>query len=195
MEFDLKELVAKAHFDYVSPAFPKWWANNKTKFVLPSLNVVGRDLLLGKPYFQTLKVSHKGQQFVFPNEPLINLSLQKTIVETATVGKERKGTVKEYICTEDYQMTIRGACVDLDNPEEYPTKQVQELQTLFEINESLEVENNLFLLLFDIKNIVLKEIEWEEMVGTQAVQKYTIRAVSDQDFYADLTEKEKTTTP
>ena len=193
MEFDIKELIAKAHFDYVGPAFPKWWATNKTKFVLPSLSKIGAGLLLGGQYFQTLKVSYKGEQFVFPNEPLISMSLAKTIVETATVGKERKGTVKEYINTEDYVLNIRGVCVNPDYPDEYPTEQVQELQRFFEINDSVEVENNLFLELFGIKNLVLKNIEWNEMAGQQGLQVYTVNAVSDSDFYADLAEKSKLT--
>lgn len=192
-EFDFKELVAKAAFDYVGPAFPKWWNTNKTKFVLPSLTKIGASLLLGGQYFQTLKVSYKGEQFVFPNEPLISLSLAKTIVKTATVGKERKGTVKEYICTEDYQLTIKGVCVNPDAPDEYPTAQVQELERLFEINDSVEVVSNPFLLLFDVKNLVLENIDWQEMAGQQGVQIYTITAVSDADFYADLAEKEKLT--
>lgn len=197
MEFSFKELVAKAHFDYVGPAFPSWWMKNKTKFVLPSLTNITRELLLGGKYFQTLKVAYKGEQFIFPNEPLISMSLAKTIVETATVGKERKGTVKEYICTEDYQLTIRGVCMS-ENPEErdqYPAEQVQELHKMYEINDSLEVINNPFLILFDIKNIVLKNLEFEEMAGQQGLQKYTITAVSDQDFYADLTEKQKLNLP
>jgi len=193
MEFDIKELIAKAHFDYVGPAFPKWWATNKTKFVLPSLSKIGAGLLLGSQYFQTLKLSYKGEQFVFPNEPLISMSLAKTIVETATVGKERKGTVKEYINTEDYVLNIRGVCVNPDYPDEYPTEQVQELQRLFEINDSVEVMNNLFLELFGIKNLVLKNIEWNEMAGQQGLQVYTVNAVSDSDFYADLAEKSKLT--
>lgn len=191
MEFDIKELIAKAHFDYVGPAFPKWWATNKTKFVLPSLSKIGAGLLLGGQYFQTLKVAYKGEQFVFPNEPLISMSLAKTIVETATVGKERKGTVKEFINTEDYVLNIRGVCVNTDYPDEYPTEQVQELQRLFEINDSVEVVNNLFLELFGIKNLVLKNIEWNEMAGQQGLQVYTVNAVSDADFYADLAEKSK----
>lgn len=197
MEFDFKELVAKAHFDYVGPAFPSWWSKNKTKFVLPSLTNVSRDLLMGGKYFQTLKLSYKGQQFIFPNEPLISLSLAKTIVETATVGKERRGTVKEYICTEDYQINIRGICIntDSDTEDQYPAEQVQELHKMYEINDSLEIINNPFLMLFDVKNIVLKNLEFEEMAGQQGLQKYTISAVSDQDFYADLAEKQKVNLP
>ncbi|MDO4225131.1 MAG: DUF6046 domain-containing protein [Bergeyella zoohelcum] len=197
MEFNIKELVAKAHFDYVGPAFPSWWGQNKTKFVLPSLSNIGSSLLLGKPYFQELKVAHEGKIYTFPNEPLITLGLTKTIVETATVGKERKGTVKEYICTEDYTLTIKGICVN-EAPEErqiYPAEQVQMLQEMFEINDKLELINNPFLLLFDIKSIVLKDIQWEEMAGEQGLQKYTITAISDQDFYADLIEKEKIQLP
>lgn len=191
MELSIKELVAKAHFDYVGPAFPQWWGQNKTKFVLPSLMGIGSEILLGRPYFQTLKVSYNGEQFVFPNEPLISLGLTKTIVETATVGKERKGTVKEYICTEDYTLSIKGICMN-EAPErrnEYPSEQVQELQRLFEINDSVNVENNPFLELFGIRRLVFKSIDWEEMAGQQGLQKYSITAVSDQDFYADLSEK------
>lgn len=193
MDFDIKELVAKAHFDYVGPMFPSWWEKNKTKFVLPSLTGINTALLLGGKYFQELKVSYNGEEFTFPNEPLISLSLSKTIVETATVGKERKGTVKEYICTEDYQISLRGVCVNLEEEkqDEYPSQQVEELHRLFNINDSLEIVDNPFLELFGIRKIVLKDIEFEEMAGQQGLQKYKISAVSDQDFYADLTAKEK----
>ncbi|SDE77074.1 DUF6046 domain-containing protein [Riemerella columbipharyngis] len=195
MEIDIKELTAKAFFSYVGPAFPLWWERNKTKFVLPSLNRIGAALLNGQPYFQMLKVQDlkSGEIFDFPNEPLITLSLTKTIVETATVGKERRGTVKEYICTEDYQLTIKGLCMneDPERREEYPTKQVQTLQRLFEINNRLEVLSNPFLALFGIKSIVLKDIQWEEMAGEQGLQKYSITAVSDNDFYADQNEKKR----
>ena len=192
-EFDFKELVARAHFDYVGPAFPSWWLKNKTKFVFPSLLGIGKDLILGGRYFTTLKVADKnGNQYTFPNEPLMSLSLAKTIVETATVGKERKGTVKEYICTEDYQINIKGVCVNEIDMDTYPTQQVQQLEKMFEINEALEVISNPFLELFQIRNIVLKDIQYDEMAGEQGLQKFTITAVSDQDFYADLTAREKT---
>ena len=153
---------------------------------------IGKDLLLGGRYFTTLKVADKaGNQFIFPNEPLLSISLAKTIVETATVGKERKGTVKEYICTEDFNINIKGVCVNEKQPDVFPTEQVLELRKMFEINDSLEVISNPFLELFEIRNIVLKDIQLDEMAGEQGLQKFTIIAVSDQDFYADLTEREK----
>lgn len=191
--FDIKELVARAHFDYIGPPFPNWWEKNKEKHKLPSLNGSVSGIQLGQKYFLTLKVMDKeGNEYTFPNEPLISITLTKTIVETATVGKERKGTVKEYICTEDYQISINGVCMDPNDLDEYPTDQVKELHSMFEINDSLEVISNPFFELFGIRNIVLKEIQFDEMAGEQGLQKYTITAVSDQDFYADLKEKEKT---
>ncbi|MDV6170236.1 DUF6046 domain-containing protein [Flavobacterium sp. DG1-102-2] len=188
--FDIKELAAKAHFDYVGPAFPLWWQNNKTKLVLPSLKNIG--IKLGQKYFTTLTLSYNGKQFKFPNEPLISLSLSKTIVETATVGKYRKGMVKEYICTEDYQISIRGVCLDEDDLDSYPSDQVDTLKKMFEINDALEVVSNPFLELFEVRKLILKDIVWDDMAGYQGVQKYTITAVSDQDFYADLKEKDRT---
>ena len=71
----------------------------------------------------------------------------------------------------------------------YPTAQVQSLNRLFEKNESLEVIGNKLFTLFDIRNIVLKDISFEAMEGKEGIQKYTIKAVSDMDFYAELDEK------
>lgn len=189
-EIDLRALTAKAFTDYVGPPFPQWWENNKTKFVLPDLHNITASLLLGGRYFQRLKVQDKqGNIYTFPNEPLISLSVSKTIVETATVGKYRKGTVKEYITTEDYNLTIRGLILG-ENQEVYPAKEVEELNDWFHKNEALEFLENPFLELFDIQKMVLLDIDFDDMAGKQGLQKYTIHAKSDIDFYAELTEKD-----
>lgn len=186
MDFDFKDLLTKP-IDYVGPPFPKWWGNNKTKFVLPDLLGVNRNQLLGGQYFQTLELQYNGKNYLFPNEPLIGLTVAKTIVSTATVGKYRKGSVDEYICTEDYLISIRGLCFSEDM-ETYPADQVAMLNELFEINDSLEILNNPFLELFEIRKITLLEINFDEMQGEQGIQRYTIRAKSSQDFYAELDE-------
>jgi len=188
-EFDFKELVAKAHFDYVGPAFPEWWANNKKLFVFPSLkNLLGKQGL-NRQYFLTITLGYEGDEFTLPNEPLVSLSLVKTIVETPTVGKYRRGTVKEYINTEDYHITLRGVCISEDL-ESYPYEQVSELNRLFNINAALDVVNNPFFALYGIEKIVLKEIHFDEMVGQPNMQKYVITAVSDSPFFADLKERD-----
>lgn len=190
-EFNIKELLVRSAIDYIGPRFPEWWLKNKKKYNLPDLRGINAKQLLGGKYFLTVKLSYKGQFYELPNEPLISLGLVKTIVETATVGKYRKGTVKEYICTEDYTITIKGVCINLDDPELYPSDQVALLNDIVDINDALEVESNPFLELFGIRKIVIKDIQFDEMVGESGLQKYTIQAVSDQDFYADLNEKDK----
>lgn len=189
MEFDFKKLVATA-FDYVGPIYPGLISQNLGNFSYPDLMEVGSEIFLGKRFFTTLTLAHDGNEFTLPNEPLLSVSLSKTIVETATVGKKRRGTVKEYITVEDYQITIRGVCFDEKNPERYPSEQVKMINDLFEIHDSVEVVGNKFFELFKIRHIVLRDKNFDEMAGQQGLQKYTITAVSDTDFYADLNERE-----
>ncbi|MFK7048724.1 hypothetical protein FLACOL_01066 [Flavobacterium columnare] len=189
MEFDFKEMTARALIDYVGPPFPLWWAKNGHKFNAPGLHLINA-LKLGKPYFLQLKLSHEGTEYQLPNEPLISFSLTKTIVKTATVGKRRKGTVKEYITTEDYTITIRGLCVNEDDPEEYPAEQVAMLKELVDIDDALDVVDNPFFELFGIRRIVIEDINFDEMMGRPGQQAYSIKAISDQDFYADLNDRD-----
>ena len=189
-EFNLREITARALFDYVGPHFPVWWKKNKSKFELPDLRGINSEQIRGGKYFLQLKLSYKGQMFELPNEPLLSLGLTKTIVKTATVGKQRKGTVKEYICTEDWVISIKGVCINVDEPELYPADQVAILNDLVAINDALEVETNAFLELFGIRKLVIEDIKFDEMVGESGLQRYTISAISDQDFYADLNEKD-----
>ena len=190
-KFNFKELVARAFFDYVGPPFPEWWAKNKKKFQLPDLRGINSKQLLGNKYFMQLKVSYKGTFFELPNEPLVSLGLSKTIVQTATVGKKRKGAVLEYICTENYAITIKGVCIDYINPDAYPADQVALIKELFDIDDSIDIESNPFFELFGIRKIALSDIQFDEMAGSSGMQKYTITAISDQDFFADLNEKDK----
>lgn len=191
-QFNIKELVAKAHFDYVGPAFPAWWENNKRLFIFPDLNNISADLLNGNKYFMTLKLRDSdGNTYELPNEPLVSFTESKTIEETATVGTKRRGTVKEYITTNDVQMSIRGICFDPENPEQYPASQVRNLQRLYARNESLEVVGNKLFELMGVRNVVLYDKGYPEMVGQQGLQRYEFFAVSDQDFFAELNERDQ----
>lgn len=190
-EFNIKQLLVRASLDYIGPAFPEWWKKNQSRYKLPDLLGINAKQLLGYKYFMTLKVSYKGEQFLFPNEPIISIGMSKTIVKTATVGKKKKRSVKEYITTDDEVITIKGVCIDLDDPEKYPADQVKMLNDLFEINDAVDIEDNAFFELFGIRKIVIEDLQWDEMIGESGMQKYTIRALGDDDFFADLNEKDK----
>lgn len=130
-------------------------------------------------YFLTLSLSNKGKTYKLPNEPLISLSRKKRIIKTQ-VGTR---TVKEFIGFEDYQITIRGVCVGDNN---YPNEQVNILSELERINDVLEIVNNKFLALFGIYAIVITSISFDEMEGQPHLQGYTIKAISDEAYYAEL---------
>ncbi|WP_289665572.1 DUF6046 domain-containing protein [Flavobacterium panacagri] len=199
-EFNLKELTARTFLDYVGPAYPGFLydvsvKNGKLKIKKNGkkidLNAINAASFSGGKYFLTVTLTHKGTDYELPNEPLISLGLSKTIVETATVGKSRRGTVKEYINTEDYTISIKGICFNEEDPSAYPSQQVSLLRSMVEINEALEIKNNPFFTLFGIGKLVIKDIQFEDMMGQGGMQKYVISAISDQDFYADLDEKNK----
>lgn len=193
-EFNIKQLLIRASLDYIGPHFPEWWKKNESRYKLPDLLGINAKQLLGYKYFMTLKVSYKGEEFLFPNEPIVSIGMSKTIVKTATVGKKKKRSVKEYITTDDEVITIKGVCIDLEDPERYPADQVKMLNDLFEVNDAVEIEDNAFFELFGIRKIVLEDLQWDEMIGESGMQKYTIRALGDDDFFADLNEKDKNKT-
>ena len=193
-EFNIKELLIRASLDYIGPAFPLWWKKNQSRYKLPDLMGINTKQLLGAKYFMTLKVSHGLQEFLFPNEPIVSIGMSKTIVKTATVGKKKKRSVKEYITTDDEVITIKGVCIDLEDPERYPADQVKMINDLFEINDAVDIEDNAFFELFGIRKIVLESLDWDEMIGESGLQKYTIKALGDDDFFADLNDKDKNKT-
>ena len=204
-DFNIKELLIRASLDYIGPQFPLWWKKNESRYKLPDLLGINAKQLLGAKYFMTLKVSTPNKNpatkdkipsiyFDFPNEPIVSIGMSKTIVKTATVGKKKKRSVKEYITTDDEVITIKGVCIDLNDPDKYPADQVKMINDLFEINDSVDIEDNAFFELFGIRKIVLESLDWDEMIGESGLQKYTIKALGDDDFFADLNDKDKNKT-
>jgi len=155
-----------------------------------SLNDIGADLRNGGKYFMRVKLrSSEGKLYELPNEPLVGFSFANLIVKTPTVGKYRKGTVKEWISSEDDLINIKGFCVNEDDPTAYPTEQVKLLNDLRNETDSLEVEGNAFFELFGIRGLVIDNVRIEEMQGMPGAQAYVINATSEEDFYAELTQQ------
>ena len=185
-KFNIKQALIRASMDYIGPNFPEWWGKNKSRYKLPDLLGINVEQLKGAKYFMTLKVAHKGVEYLFPNEPIVSIGMSKTIVKTATVGRDRKRSVKEFITINDETITIKGVCIDQFDPEVYPADQVKMINDLFEINAAVDVVDNAFFELFGIRSIVIEDLQWDEMIGESGMQTYSIRALGDDDFFADL---------
>jgi hypothetical protein len=122
---------------------------------------------------------------ILPNEPSISISSRKNIVETPLAGSTRRGTVKELISIEDWQVTIRGIALNFQSKLVYPEDQVKALRDLYETNESLDVMCALTNLL-GIYRLVITSFELPEMIGIQHAQAYQFTCISDEDFLLEL---------
>lgn len=122
---------------------------------------------------------------LLPNEPTISFSKKKRIVETALVGSTRRGTVKELISSDDWEIVIRGVSVNHVSALYYPEDEVNALNELDAREEAMEINCALTQLL-GIDRIVIKSFRLLEMVGVQHAQAYEFQCVSDDDFILNL---------
>lgn len=116
------------------------------------------------------------------DEAVLCVSQSKNIVKTQLVGLA--GSIKEYINTGDYEISISVGLVATDANgqiiDEYPTKGVEKLRELFAHNEALYV-NSAFLRLFDVTRLVIEEYSIQQMTHSNR-QIVTIKALSDEDY-------------
>lgn len=116
--------------------------------------------------------------------PVISITSRKTIVETPLT--ERRGTVKELINVQDYDIVIKGFIIN--EVEEFPEAAVTRLRTIYEKNEALSVKcplTDIFLLRPDRKGsdkVVIKELKFPAVTGIKNVRPYELHLVSDSPF-------------
>lgn len=130
----------------------------------------------GRWYFMPVVLEHKGTEYEIPNA-VISIRGKKSIVETAMVG--RKGTVKELISIDDYEIRIAGVCLDVD----FPDQQINELGELYNINESVTLKCALTDIFLDEEDkVVIKSIDFAEMKGCETAQVFTMELMTDRSF-------------
>lgn len=89
-----------------------------------------------------------------PNEPVISVSLRKTIITTPVAGRDFG--VIEIISAQNYQVTIEGVSDPIETEEDsLDTETLRKLNNLARINASLEVENSV-LETYGIRKIVVE---------------------------------------
>lgn len=183
--FDIRTLTAAQYIAQPYPQFLLEQLNGKSVSVGDvGYSEVSNDL--GVPYFMDFWVTLPELGRVrLPHEPLLTLSRRKNIVKTATVGSKRNGTVKEYITADDFHIDIKGVCVDAESPDKYPAQQMNIIKRLCEVNEAVPVENDL-LRFFGVYKLVVESEAYADMKGVPGAQAYNIKALSDDDFYAEL---------
>ncbi len=108
---------------------------------------------------------------------VISIKGKKTIVETAMVG--RKGTVKELISVDDYEIEIAGVILESD----YPDETIAQLHDIYDINASVELKCALTdIFLEEEDKVVIKSIEFPSMKGCETSQAYKMSLATDKSF-------------
>jgi hypothetical protein len=120
---------------------------------------------------------------------LITITGKKNIVETPMVG--RKGTIKELINIEDYDIKITGLWIN-DESNDYPEEEVAAFMKLWKKNESVKIVNALTDIIFTSDDsdfsdmVVTKGFSMPDMKGIQHAQVIQIDCVSDQYFELEI---------
>ena len=116
--------------------------------------------------------------------PVIAVSSKKTIVETPLT--ERRGTVKEYINVQDYEIVVKGFIINEGN--EFPEQKVTMLRRIYEQQAPVSVKcplTDIFLLRPDRSGsdqVVLSELKLPGVTGVKNVWPYELHMISDAPF-------------
>ena len=116
--------------------------------------------------------------------PVISISSKKTIVETLLT--ERRGTVKELINLQDYEIVIKGFIIA--NTDEFPETDVTMRRTIYEQNNALSVQcplTDIFLIRpgrSGSDQVVITDLKFPAITGVKNIRPYELRMVSDESF-------------
>lgn len=135
---------------------------------------------LGVPYFMDVVIDG----YRLPNEPLITINKSKKIVETAIVGSDFLGSVKEFISAVDFNITIEGELTD-PKKQNFPQAHYERLSDILEKREALDFSNQLAGV-FNIHKVAVKSYAFGKDQGRPFRKSYRISLVSDNDFYGKL---------
>lgn len=109
---------------------------------------------------------------------IISVTGQKTIVETPMVG--RKGSIKELISLDDYEISIAAF---LHTPGRYPEPEITQIRNLYNINESVELISVLTDLVIDEGDrVVITDIEYPSTPGIEDGQAVRLKCRTDKEF-------------
>lgn len=115
---------------------------------------------------------------------VVKIQGKKTIVSTPMM--ERRGTVKEVYNIDDYSISIKGFLIDANR--QWPEKELTDMRKLFELNQSVVLDNalvNVFLNQTD--KVVIKSLDLPEVEGGRKhVRPFAMELESDSVFVLTL---------
>lgn len=121
------------------------------------------------------------------NDATVTISREKHIVRTTLVGLN--GTIKEYICDGDYDISITVGIVAVEGGQivdEYPEEGIRKVKEFLDENKAVEV-SSVFFDIFGIDQMVLTRFSVRQDTASNR-QVIEIKALSDVDYTIKNTE-------
>ncbi len=116
------------------------------------------------------------------NDAVVTVTQEKHIVRTTLVGLN--GTIKEYICNGDYDISISVGIVAVDSAgqivDEYPEEGIRKVREFLDENKAVEV-TSVFLSIFGIGRMVVTRFSLKQETASNR-QTIEVRALSDEDY-------------
>ncbi len=170
MDFIIREIIAYLEskgletFYDVTEEVPEAY----TKFGTP---------IFGMFVFEETEYTYLGTRYKTPRlelpVALVSVSKQNTIVETPLNGRD--GTIKEYISTSDYNISLSAI---LAKQRRYPNDLARIIDQISSAKTSVKISNALLNSL-DVFNVVIKSYNVSQVQGKLNLLQLSIEMVSD----------------
>lgn len=128
---------------------------------------------LGTPIMHPITLAYAGTS-VFLSEILVTVSRGKTIVMTPVQG--RRGTVKEYITTEDFAINVQGLLVGQEG--EFPEEALRQLRFVCDAQEPVTITSD-YIRMFGVFKVVVKNERFPRLPGYENLQPFEFDLIED----------------
>lgn len=164
-------------------AEPSWEGHGGTPATTAlTVPVTDRGFWEGRYVLTELILRKADGETLVMNEAVVSITREKQIVRTTLVGLD--GTVKEYICNGDHEVSIAVGIVALDESgqmtDDYPDAGVRKVREFLDENRAVEI-NSEFLAIFGIDRVIVTRFSITQETASNR-QVINISALSDEDY-------------
>ena len=114
---------------------------------------------------------------------LISITKRKNIVYSKV--QNRKGTVKQFISDDDYDIKVSGYLQDAEKPNSFPIESISEILDVCKCQDNIPV-SSLLLYSFGIEKAVITNFEISSEEGVMNTAKFSMDLVSDDDLDLEI---------
>lgn len=175
--------LARLKPSQVNKELPSWEGHGGTpETVELSVPITDRGYWESRYVLTELTLRKEDGETLVVNDAIVSVTQEKHIVRTTLVGLN--GTIKEYICDGDFDISISVGIVAVDAGgqivDEYPEEGVRKVKEFLSENKAVEV-SSVFLSIFGIDRMVVTRFSLKQETASNR-QTIDVRALSDEDY-------------